>query len=117
MATEPTLHPSDSLSSAAGFETPEAKAAPPATGPWQLAWRRLKRNKVALGFGVLFVLLILAALGAPLWAEHVAHTTPDRQRLADQIVVDGEPKDIVSVRGIPIGPTWQGEYFLGADQN
>ena len=118
MATEPTLKPSDPLAaSPPTLDPPQVKAAPPATGPWQLAWRRLRRNKVALAFGVLFVLLVLSALAAPLWAEHVANTTQDRNRLADQIVVDGEPRDIVSVRGIPMGPTWQGEYFLGADEN
>ncbi|HEX8205529.1 MAG TPA: ABC transporter permease [Solirubrobacteraceae bacterium] len=118
MATEPTLKPSDPLTATPPtLDPPDVKSAPPATGPWQLAWRRLKRNKVALAFGVLFVLLILSALAAPLWADHVAHTTPDRQRLADQVVVDGKPRDIVSVRGIPMGPTWQGKYFLGADQS
>ncbi len=118
MATEPTLKPTDPLTATPPtLEPSDAVIAPPATGPWKLAWRRLKRNKVALAFGVLFALLVLTALAAPLWAEHVANTTPDRNRLADQIVVDGKPRDIVSVRGIPMGPTWQGQYFLGADQN
>ena len=118
MATEPTVKPTDPFAATPPLVEPdEVKAAPPATGPWQLAWRRLRRNKVSLAFGVLFVLLVLSALAAPLWAEHVAHTTPERNRLADQIVVDGERRDIVSVRGIPMGPTWQGEYFLGADEN
>jgi peptide/nickel transport system permease protein len=119
MATEPTLTPTDPL--AAPPPTLEREgidaAAPPASGPWRLGWRRLLRNKVSLAFGVLFVLLILTALAAPLWANHIANTTPDRNRLADQIVVDGKPTEIVSLRGIPIGPTWQGEYFLGADEN
>jgi peptide/nickel transport system permease protein len=119
MATEPTLKPTDPLTATPSTLEPAGidATAPPATGPWALAWRRLRRNKVALAFGVLFVLLILSALAAPLWAEHVAHTTPDRNRLADQIVVDGERRDIVTPRGIPMGPTWSGEYFLGADEN
>ena len=118
MATEPTLKPTDPLTATPPTLDPsDVEIAPPATGPWKLAWRRLRRNKVALAFGVLFVLLVGCALAAPLWAEQVANTTPDRQRLADQIVIDGEPRDIVSVRGIPMGPTWRGEYFLGADEN
>ena len=118
MATEPTLKPTDPLTATPPtIEPSDAAIAPPATGPWKLAWRRLRRNRVALAFGVLFVLLVACALAAPLWAEQVANTTPDRNRLADQIVVDGKPRDIVSVRGIPMGPTWQGEYFLGADEN
>ena len=38
--------------------------------PWYLAWERLRRNKIALGFGVLFLLLVLFSLAAPLWADH-----------------------------------------------
>ena len=43
-------------------------------GPWRLALRRLKRNKTALAFGALFVVLVAICLAAPLWADHVAHT-------------------------------------------
>ncbi len=32
-------------------------------------------------------------------------------------MIDGEPTDVVSVDGVPIGPTWHGSYFLGADEN
>ena len=31
--------------------------------------------------------------------------------------MDGKKKDVVSPDGVPIGPTYQGEYFLGADGN
>jgi peptide/nickel transport system permease protein len=86
-------------------------------GPWRLAMRRLRRNKPALAFGVLFLLLVASCLAAPLWAEHVAKTTPTANNLTGQVVVDGKRKDIVSLDGIPIGPTWQGQYFLGADAN
>jgi peptide/nickel transport system permease protein len=86
-------------------------------GPWRLGFRRLRRNKVAVFFGFVFVLLVVACLAAPLWAEHVAHTGPDENHLTDTVVVDGEEKNVVSLDGIPIGPTWQGEFFLGADKN
>ena len=86
-------------------------------GPWSLGLRRLRRNKVAVFFGFVFVLLVVACLAAPLWAEHVAHTGPDENHLTDTVVVDGEEKNVVSLDGIPIGPTWQGEFFLGADNN
>ena len=62
-------------------------------------------------------MLVAICLAAPLWADHVAHTTPYKNHLTDQIVVDGEKTDVVSLDGIPIGPTWQGEFFLGADTN
>ena len=86
-------------------------------GPWALAWRRLRRNKTALAFGLLFVLVVGSVLAAPLWAEHVAQTTPYENHLSDQVTIDGKKVDVVSVEGVPIGPTWQKEFFLGADGN
>jgi peptide/nickel transport system permease protein len=86
-------------------------------GPWRLGLRRLRRNKVAVFFGFVFALLVVACLAAPLWAERVAHTGPDENHLTDTVVVDGEDRNVVSLDGIPIGPTWQGEFFLGADKN
>ncbi len=86
-------------------------------GPWRLAARRLGRNKVALVFGALFVVIVLVCLAAPLYADHVAHTDPFKNHLTDQIVVGGQTKDVVAPDGIPIGPTWQGKFFLGADGN
>ena len=58
-------------------------------GPWALAWRRLRRNRVSLAFGVLFLVLVLVALAAPLYASEIAETTPERNRIADTIMVDG----------------------------
>jgi peptide/nickel transport system permease protein len=85
--------------------------------PWRLALRRLKRNKTAMAFGLLFVVLVAICLAAPLWADHVAHTTPYKNHLTDTIVIDGKKTNVVSLDGIPIGPTWQGEFLLGADTN
>jgi len=86
-------------------------------GPWRLALRRLRRNRVALAFGGLFVLIVAVCLAAPLWADHVAHTDPFQNHLTETIVVDGQPQDVVAPDGVPIGPTWQGRFFLGADGN
>jgi len=85
--------------------------------PWYLAGLRLRRNKVSLGFGVLFIAIVLLCLAAPLWAEHVAHTTPDANHITDTIDVAGQQVDIVSPDGTPIGPGLRGQYLLGADQN
>ncbi len=95
----------------------EAAHAPSGTSPWALAWRRLRRNKVSLAFGALFVILVLSALAAPLWASKVADTTPSRNNVSGTITKGGEQVDVVSVEGVPIGPTWQKKYFLGADSN
>src|SRR5947208_2743835 len=64
--------------------------------PWYLAYRRLRRNRVALAFGALFVLIVIFCLAAPLWADHVAHTGPDQQHLSEKITIDGKPTDVVS---------------------
>ena len=37
--------------------------------------------------------------------------------LSGTITQDGEETNVVSLDGIPIGPTWSSEYFLGADTN
>jgi peptide/nickel transport system permease protein len=89
----------------------------PGLGPWRLTARRLRRNKFALAAGVVFLLIIAVCLAAPLWAEHVAETTPDKNHLTDTVVVDGEEKDVVDPLGRPIGPTWNDHFFLGADSN
>jgi peptide/nickel transport system permease protein len=86
-------------------------------GPWRMALRRLRRNKVALAFGALFVLIVALSLAAPLYADHVAHTDPFKNHLTDTIVVNGHSKDVVAPDGVPIGPTYHGRFFLGADGN
>ena len=85
--------------------------------PWYLAWLRLRRNRVALACGVLFVLIVAICLAAPLWADHVAHTGPNDNHITDTIVVDGVDTDIVAPDGTPLGPGLRGRYLLGADQN
>jgi peptide/nickel transport system permease protein len=120
------------------------RARPAGLSPGRLALRRLRRNTAALAFGVLFVVLVGACIAAPLWAEHVAHTTPSAGHLSATIEVnergtfgqrlgrafalgipgslsdiEGTPeqRQVVSLDGVPTGPTWEGEFFLGADPN
>jgi peptide/nickel transport system permease protein len=85
--------------------------------PWYLAWLRMRRNRVGLAFGVLFVLIVLACLAAPLWADHVAHTGPNENHITDKILIDGQETYVVSPDGTPVGPGLHGRYLLGADQN
>jgi peptide/nickel transport system permease protein len=60
---------------------------------------------------VLLAVLVAACLAAPLYAHHVAHTGPNDTHVTEQT----HGQDVVSEQGVPIGPTWRGEYFLGAD--
>jgi len=90
----------------------------PGAGPWRLAWRRLRRNRTALFFGLLFVLIVVMCLLAPVYSAQIAHRGPDVGDITGTIKVGGQTKDIVSPTGIPVGPTWSlSNYFLGADAN
>jgi peptide/nickel transport system permease protein len=86
--------------------------------PWYLAYRRLRRNRVALAFGALFVAIVVFVLAAPLWAHHVAHTTQNATHTLEKVEVDGERREVVNLEGKPLGPIWfgaGGKFFLGAD--
>ena len=110
--------------------------------PWYLAWRRLRRNKVALAFLVLFFLVLAACLLAPVYADHVAHTGQNTPHVLDTVDVNGQQVSVVSNGGflnvhtgkscettgntadcklfsaIPIAPQWfnaNGKFVLGAD--
>ena len=79
--------------------------------------RTLLRNRVALAFGALFVAIVLACLLAPVYAKDIAHTGPNDNHITDTVNVAGKQVDVVSPTGVPIGPTWKGHFFLGADSN
>jgi peptide/nickel transport system permease protein len=96
--------------------------------PWLLAWRRLRRNYVALGFLALFVLIVIACSLAGPYAHHIAKSGPNDNHLGESFVRDGKQVQIVSkggftggvfkAGGIPVGPQlWHagGKYVLGAD--
>ncbi|HEX3616257.1 MAG TPA: ABC transporter permease [Solirubrobacteraceae bacterium] len=91
---------------------------PPGIGPYKLAWRRLRRNKVAMFFGGVFILVVVVCLLAPVYSSDVAHIGPNTGNLTGQIKVGGKLEYVLSLQGLPIGPTWDiHHYFLGADTN
>jgi peptide/nickel transport system permease protein len=119
MATEP-LTEQAGLQGPAAWEQEAEREQLHGIGPWRLGLRRLRRNKTALAFGLLFVLLVLACLAAPLWADNIAKTTPTENHLSDTITIDGKKVNVVGLDGVPIGPQWwkaDGKFFLGADPN
>jgi peptide/nickel transport system permease protein len=89
----------------------------PGAGPYRLALRRLRRNTAALVAGVLFVAIVVCCLCAPLYGRYVAHTGPTDNHISDTVNVGGHKRDVVSLIGIPIGPTWHSRFLLGADFN
>src|SRR4051794_30703857 len=115
VATEPATE--FTLEGPAAFEEEAKREGVAGLGPWQLAFRRLGRNKAALAFGALFLVIVALCLAAPYWAHHVAHTDPYKNHLTDTVKVGGKTKDGVAPNGVPIGPTWHGRLLLGADAN
>ncbi len=101
--------------------------------PWFLAWRRLRRNWIGLGFLLIFVLIVAGCLLAPVYASHVSHQGVNDTNVGGTITVNGKKIDVVSSGGVtvgangqltvkpggvPIGPQWWhagGRYVLGAD--
>jgi peptide/nickel transport system permease protein len=80
---------------------------PPGISPYKLARRRLGRNKVALAFGALFLLIVILCLLAPVYAHDIAHTGPNDEHISSAL----------NSVGLPIGPTWHSKFFLGADSS
>jgi peptide/nickel transport system permease protein len=92
-------------------------------GPYALARRRLLRNRTAMVSLVVFVLVVLACLAAPLYAHDVAHVDPFQSNVNGTTIVNGKSVPLLQEGGgglgigtTPIGPTWDFQhYFLGAD--
>ena len=74
----------------------EPVRAAPAAGLYRQAMRRLRRNKVALLAGVVFLLIVACCLAAPLYASFIAHTGPDVNHITETIRVGGKNVDVVS---------------------
>jgi peptide/nickel transport system permease protein len=100
--------------------------------PWYLAWRRLRRNWLALASLGLFFAIVIACALAPVYARHVAHTGPNEVHVGEKVRVDGKLKDVIGggsfydvnkgrfvVRAPTyLGPTWwhaDGRFVLGTD--
>jgi peptide/nickel transport system permease protein len=104
--------------------TTELRAALAGRNPWVLAWRRLRRNRVALAALGLFLLIIVMCLAAPLYAHDIAHDgNVLNPNLNGTTIVHGKVVPVMQEGGgilklgeTPIGPTWDlSHYFLGAD--
>jgi len=70
--------------------------------PWQIAWRRFKRHKLAIAGLVTLVVLVILALAAPLIARYVTHTTYSKI-------------DLTSALKAPSAAHWFGTDNIGRD--
>jgi len=70
--------------------------------PLQLAWARLRRDKVAMVSGAALILLVVIALAAPLLTKLIGHGPFDQYRDTG-----------LSPEGIPVGPSKT--FLLGTD--
>jgi peptide/nickel transport system permease protein len=70
----------------------------------------------------LFLLIVVVSLLAPFYADHIAKTDPFQSNLTGTTTVNGKEVEVVQqtqsglgLGVVPIGPTWQTNYFIGAD--
>jgi ABC-type dipeptide/oligopeptide/nickel transport system permease subunit len=91
----------------------EGPVAPPGEaiqgrGPWALAWRRLRKDRVAIGSLIVIILIFVLALAAPLVAQITGHGPNTQYRDAGAL----------DEFGLPTGPSsrfWFGTDPLGRD--
>jgi peptide/nickel transport system permease protein len=121
------------LDTAANLASEEHGARIEGRSPWAIAGRRLLRNRLALAFLAIFLLVVVCCLLAPLYVSHVSHQGVNDANASGTIVENGRTIPVLSkggssfgkngevhvtVGGIPIGPQWGaagGRYILGAD--
>ena len=101
--------------------------------PWYLAWRRLRRNYVALASLGVFLLIVVCCSLAPVYAHHVAHSGPNDVHAGEHVRVSGKLRSVVGGGAvydpktntfdvkpvIYLAPTWwhaNGRFVLGTDK-
>jgi peptide/nickel transport system permease protein len=119
VAVEPDSSPSGATEPDTGIVVPEeAGDGSAGAGPWKLAFRRLRRNYIACFSLFVFLLIVVACLLAPVWANDVADTGPNETHTLEKLHVDGEVREVVEPSGKAIGPQYfeaGGKFALGAD--
>jgi peptide/nickel transport system permease protein len=91
-----------------------------ASGPWLDGLRKLARDKAAMTALFVLALVVGACSVAPWYAAHISQSDPFSSNLDGSITLAGQSVDIMQSTATgfgvtPIGPTWTGQYFLGAD--
>jgi peptide/nickel transport system permease protein len=75
--------------------------------PWQLAWRRLRKDRLAIASVVVILIITAAAVAAPAFAV-LTHHGPNQQFTTTGLTVQGLPEP-------PSGRFWLGTDDLGRD--
>jgi peptide/nickel transport system permease protein len=75
--------------------------------PWQLAWRRLRKDRLAIASAVVILIITAAAIAAPAFAVITGHG-PNQQFTTTGLTLQGLPKP-------PSGQFWLGTDDLGRD--
>ena len=77
------------------LDAEEARGEIVGRSPWELASRRLLRNKLALAALALFLLIVVVSLAAPLYAHHVSHTDPFASNISGTIQLNGKTVQVI----------------------
>lgn len=86
--------------------------------------RRLLRDRAVAGALGVLGLIVAACVLAPQYARLVSGTDPFRSDAGGTVVLDGGGRSVelvaenaagLGLGTTPLGPTWRGAYFLGAD--
>jgi peptide/nickel transport system permease protein len=89
-------------------------------GPWALAWKRFRRNRIAMSSLVVFILIVISCVGAPFYAHHIADTNAFQSNINGYTTVHGKKVAVLATNPsgfgtTPLAATWTRHYFLGAD--
>ncbi len=100
-----TLHNMEPTEAETHLVDPTAAAGEPieGRGPWALAWRRLRKDRVAMISLVVILLIVLVAICAPLFAQMTGH--PPNTQYRDTGLDES---------GLPTAPN--SEFWLGTDE-
>ncbi len=79
----------------------------------QQAWRRFRRDRLAVAGGVFILFLLTISLAAPLVVKYGTRHSPFQQHMMDKIEVGGKEMDVVDDDGLPVGPNRV--FLFGAD--
>ena len=101
IASEPLIGPEELAPDVGGAPSEKVTG----RSPWELFWRRFRKDRWAMG-GLFFVgFMALLAIGAPLVAAFTGHGVEDISHLREMTTDFGAPK----------GPNFDLQFYFGAD--